>query len=173
MTGFQNRMSGAEERETLLAHELELRGWTVWRWEPIPDEAREHLLLRHMKLPLRWWPDLFAVNGTLAALVDAKGILAPNGAIEADAAWTYESIGRLCPVLVFWQTKQGGWVGTNASALREFTKHEPLKGTRAGSGTPWYKIPADWLSPLDNVLYQLKELEAVQRRPVDAGQTIR
>jgi len=153
MSGFQTRIEQAKARERLLIGEMEARGWTVWQWEPIPDDARDHLVHRRMELPLRWWPDIFAIKGDDATLIDAKGILAPNAAIEANAAWTYEDIARsLCPVLVFWQTPTGDWIGCNAAHLGEWTEHDPLPGTSKGSGTPWYRIPAEWMRPIDLVL---------------------
>lgn len=156
MTAFANRLAQAHTREQQFATVLEERGWTVWNWEPIPKSARDTLINLGVKHPLRWWPDLFAIKGTSAALFDVKGVLAPNATIEADAAWTYQQISHISHVLLFWINQQGEWVGCTIPTLTEYTKGNPLPGTGNGSGTPWYLIPATALSPIDDLI-QSKE----------------
>lgn len=152
MTTFSERLSHAQRHEGAVADALERLGYTVTRFGQgqLSEAAREVLKAHHS--PIRWMPDLLAVNLRHAVLVDAKNTAGRNYAIETAAHDAHYSMAVALgtPVVYVWGDMHANtWYQVDLYA-------EPYTGPECnGSGTPFKLMPAMHGQALDLVLHNL------------------
>jgi len=156
LSTFEHRLDAALQHEDAVALALERLGYTVTHFGQgqLSEAARE--VLKAHDNPIRWMPDLLAVNLRHAVMVDAKFTAGRNYAIQTKAHEAHYSmaIALGTPVVYVWGDMHANtWYQVDQYA-------DQYLGTPAnGSGTPFKLLRTAYGQALDLVLHNLTPKE--------------
>ncbi|MCM2416509.1 hypothetical protein [Streptomyces sp. RKAG293] len=149
MSSFQHRKAVGDAHEVRVAQELIHRGWAVnpWGQGVLTDPVR--YALRESYSSLRWTPDLIAAKDRQVTLIDCKSRMTSRATcrhvVERAAVHAHLQ-------LVAWTMLPVYYVFDNLDVLTPsdvLTAGQDGPRTPAGSGTPYYLIPAGRSLPFD------------------------